>query len=293
VADVELTCVVNTADDLVYEGLSVSPDLDTVAYALAGIFDEERGWGLVGDTFRNAEALQRFGSGWFAIGDADLATHLARTALLARGGTLSDATARLAKALGIDARILPMTDDPVRTIVDTMEGRLPFQEYLVKRRAAPPVVAVDHDGLADARPAPGVLDAIATADLVVIAPSNPVASIGPILALPGVRAAVAARRARAVAVTPVVSGQPPATPPEQGRAKVRAAFMAVRGLGHGATEVAAGYADLVGRFVLDRRDSAETVAIENLGLEVLLADTLAPPRERAGLAKAVLEFGLH
>jgi LPPG:FO 2-phospho-L-lactate transferase len=290
---VDLTCVVNTADDLVYEGLSVSPDLDTVAYALAGRFDEERGWGLVGDTFHNAEALQRFGSGWFGIGDADLATHLFRTNVLAGGGTLSEGTTRLAKAMGIAARILPMSDDPVRTIVDTPEGRLPFQEYLVKRRAAPPVLAVDHDGLAAAGPAPGVLEAIGDADLVVIAPSNPVASIGPILALPGVRAAIAARRAAAVAVTPVVSGQPPSTPPEQGRAKVRAAFMAARGLGHGATEVAAGYADLVARFVLDRRDSAESTAIEQLGLEILLADTLAPPRERAGLAKAVVEFGLH
>lgn len=293
VAGVDLTCVVNTADDLVYEGLSVSPDLDTVAYALAGNFDEDRGWGLVGDTFCNAEALQRFGSGWFGIGDADLATHLVRTAVLAGGGTLSDATARLAEAMGVGIRVLPMSDDPVRTVVDTPEGRLPFQEYLVKHRATPPVLAVDHDGLADARPAPGVLDAIAEADLVVIAPSNPVASIGPILALPGVRAAVAARRASAVAVTPVVSGQPPVTPPEQGRAKVRAAFMGARGLGHGATEVAAGYAELVARFVLDRRDSAEATAIENLGLEVLLADTLAPPLERAGLAKAVVEFGLH
>lgn len=292
VEGVDLTCVVNTADDFVYEGLSVSPDVDTVTYALAGRFDEERGWGLIGDTFGNAEALVRYGSGWFAVGDADLATHLTRTTLLGEGSTLAGVTAAVAAAMGVRARVLPMSDDPVRTAVITDAGRLPFQEYLVRHRAGPAVVAVEHDGLEAARPAPGVLHAIAGADLVVIAPSNPVASIGPILGLAGVREALAGRARRAVAVTPVVSAQAPGTGPERSRAGVRAAFMASRGMAHAATDVAAGYAGLVGRFVLDRRDSAEVSAIEGLGFEVLLADTLAPPRERPGLAAAVVDFSL-
>lgn len=289
---IDLTCVVNTADDLVYEGLCVSPDLDTVTYALAGRFDEDRGWGLTGDTFRSASALRRYGSGWFAVGDADLATNLIRTGILAAGGTLSAAAARIASALGVAARVLPMSDDPVRTVVVTDGGRLPFQEYLVEHRAAPPVTAVDHDGLDTAAAAPGVVAAVAGADLVVIAPSNPVASIGPILGLPGVRDALASRRGTAVAVTPVVSAQPPTTTPERSRAGVRAAFMAARGRAHDATDVAAGYTDVVRGFVLDRRDSGQASEIEALGVDVLLADTLAPLRERPGLAGAVVEFGL-
>jgi LPPG:FO 2-phospho-L-lactate transferase len=246
----------------------------------------------VGDTFHNAEALRRYGSGWFGIGDADLATHLTRTSRLAGGATLTEATASVSAALRTGARVLPMSDDPVRTVVVTPEGRLPFQEYLVKHRAAPTVVGVDHDGLDKARPAPGVVEAVAGADLLVIAPSNPVASIGPILALPDVREAIAARRDRTVAVTPVVSGQEPATGPERSRAAVRCAFMAARGLHHRATDVARIYAGTADRFVLDRRDSAETAAIEDLGFEVMLADTLAPARERPGLAAAVVAFGI-
>ncbi|MGH9000388.1 MAG: 2-phospho-L-lactate transferase CofD family protein, partial [Acidimicrobiia bacterium] len=230
VGGVDLTCVVNTADDLDYEGLHISPDVDTVTYALAGRFDEDRGWGLAGDTFRNAEALRRYRSGWFAVGDEDLATNLARTNLIRAGATLTEATARVAAALGVQGRVLPMSDDPVRTVVCSAEGRLGFQEYLVHRRAGPAVEAVEHDGADTARPAPGVLGALAGADLVVVAPSNPVSSIGPILALGGVAGELALRADRTVAVTPVVSGAEPATAPEQSRARVRAAFMAARGL---------------------------------------------------------------
>ena len=141
-----LTCIANTADDLVYAGVHVSPDVDTVTYALAGMFDEARGFGVVGDTFRNAEALRRYGWGWFAVGDADLATSLRRTERLAAGATLSEAVADLARGLGVTATVLPMSDDPVRTVVVTDEGRLPFQEYLVARRAQPTVLAVDTTG---------------------------------------------------------------------------------------------------------------------------------------------------
>jgi len=291
VPGVGLTCIANTADDLDYAGVHVSPDVDTVTYALAGMFDEARGFGVIGDTFRNAEALRRYGWGWFAVGDADLATSLRRTERLRAGATLSDATADVARGLGLAAEVIPMSDDPVRTVVLTDEGRLGFQEYLVARRAQPRVLAVEHDGLASAAPAPAVLPALAAADLVILAPSSPVASLGPILALPGVRAALEA--ATVVAVTPVVSGQPPATPPEQSRARVRAAFMSAAGLEHSATGVAGLYADILDAFVLDERDSAESDAITALGVPVLTADTLAKGDGRVALARAVLALADH
>jgi LPPG:FO 2-phospho-L-lactate transferase len=287
-----LCCVVNTADDLDHLGLHVSPDLDSVSYALAGRFDEERGFGLAGDSFACVEALARFGAGWFRIGDEDLALHLRRTELLRAGARLSQATATLAPALGLPGGVtlLPMSDDRVRTVVTTAEGRLSFQDYLVVRRAQPQVIGVEHEGAAQARPAPGVLEALGEAELVVIGPSNPVQSIGPILAVPGVRHALAGRARPTVAVTPVVSGQAPATAAEQARARVRAAFLGALGLPHTATEVARLYQDLLDGFVLDHRDIAEQPAIEALGVAVLLADTLAPPAERPALAGAVLGF---
>jgi LPPG:FO 2-phospho-L-lactate transferase len=288
VSGVALTCIANTADDLDYAGVHVSPDVDTVSYALAGLFDEQRGFGIVGDTFRNAEALRRYGLGWFAVGDIDLATSLRRTDLLRAGASLSEATADLARGLGLDAAVVPMSDDPVRTVVVTDEGRLPFQEYLVARRARPKVLAVEQDGLATARPAPAVLPALAEADLVILGPSSPVASLAPILGLPGVREAVG--QATAVAITPVVSGVAPATPPEQSRARVREAFMASAGLPHTATAVAGLYAGIVDRFVLDGRDGAEADAVRALGLDVLLADTLASGAGRVAFAEAVLSL---
>lgn len=283
---VALTCVANTADDLDYAGVHVSPDVDTVTYALAGVFDEGRGFGVVGDTFRNAEALRRYGWGWFAVGDVDLATSLRRTDLLRAGATLSEATADLTRGLGLEASVIPMSDDPVRTMVVTDEGRLTFQDYLVARRAAPRVLAVEHDGLASARPAPAVVPALESADLVILAPSSPLASLSPILALPGVRPAL--RAARVVAVSPVVSGRPPSSPPEQSRARVRAAFMASAGLDHSATAVAGLYADFADTFVLDERDAAEADAIRRLGPEVVTADTLATGDGRIRLAETVL-----
>lgn len=286
-----LTCIVNTADDLEYAGVHVSPDVDTVTYALAGIFDETRGFGVVGDTFRNAEALRRYGGGWFSVGDADLATSLRRTELLRAGKTLSEATAELARGLGVGAAVVPMSDDPVRTVVVTDEGRLDFQEYLVARRARPQVLAVEQDGLAPAQPAPAVLPALESADLVILAPSSPVASLAPILALPGVRPALSS--APVVAVTPVVSGQPPATPPEQSRAKVRAAFMAASGLEHSATAVAGVYADFLDAFVLDRRDASEAGAIRALGVDVVTADTLSAGDDRRTLAETVVAVARH
>ncbi|HEX3605731.1 MAG TPA: 2-phospho-L-lactate transferase [Candidatus Dormibacteraeota bacterium] len=288
----ELCCVVNTADDLDWLGLHVSPDLDSVLYALAGHFDEERGWGLRGDTFACNAALARHGLDWFHVGDEDMAQHLERTRLLREGAALSDATAQLARAWGVAARLLPMTDAPVRTMVSTDEGTLSLQEYLVRRRAEPVVTSVDHAGLAAAEPAPGVLEALTEAEVVVLAPSNPVSSLGPILELAGVRAALRARPGGTVAVTPVVTGRPPGTPPEKGRARVREAFLRSRGIPHRAAAVAGLYAGLVDGFVLDERDGAEATEIAAAGTAVLCADTLAAtPAERTRLGEAVLRFG--
>lgn len=287
-----LCCVANTADDIDWLGLHVCPDVDSVLYALAGRFDEERGWGLRDDTFRCNAALELHGNGWFHVGDEDMAQHLERTRLLAGGHTLAEATARLAAAFGLRSRLLPMSDATVRTVVHTDEGALSLQEYLVRRHAQPAVHGVDHAGIEAATPAPGVLEAIADAEVVLLAPSNPVSSLGPILGLRGVREALAARQGGTVAVAPVVSGVAPRTPPEQGRARVRAAFMAARGLPHRAGAVAGLYAGLVDGFVLDERDAAESVEIEALGLRVLLADTLAStPEERSALATAAVGLG--
>ncbi len=282
--DGDLTCIVNTADDLAYAGLYVSPDVDTVLYALAGRYDFDRGWGLRDDSFSNAEALGRFGEGWFGIGDEDLATHLHRTGRLAAGATLSEVTAELASALGVTARVLPMSDDPVRTIVLTDDGPLPFQEWLVRHRAGPHVVAVEHEGLEEARPAPGVIDALTHADLVVIAPSNPISSIGPILELPGVHDALVARVLPTVAISPVVTGRDPVTGPERFRAGVREAFMMSRGLEHTAASVAGLYSGFANDFVLDFHDGHQQPAIEARGVEVILADTLAPAEVWAEIA---------
>ena len=286
----QLRCIVNTADDLEHLGVHISPDVDSVSYALAGRFDEDRGWGLVGDTFRCVDALDRFGEGWFRIGDEDLRRSLLRTGLLRSGLTLSNATRRLTEDLGIDAEVLPMSDDPVRTVVDTDAGTLDFQDYLVRHRAKPRVRGIEYRGLTSAAPAPGLLDALRTADVVLIAPSSPVASITPILRLPGVLETLETRRGPTIAVTPVVSGQPPGSAPERGRAIVRSALMGCVGIPHRAAEVASLYRSFLDGFVLDERDSDQTAEIEAMGLRVLVADTLAKPDTRPELASAVLGF---
>ncbi len=292
-----LTLVVNTADDVWLHGLRVCPDIDTNLYALAGIGDAARGWGVRGDTFAAMDQLRREGGDpWFALGDRDLATHLRRSDLLRAGATLSEVTAELAARLGITVRVLPMTDSEVATEIvteivtgvvtstgpdgaadDVAAGSvvLGFQEWFVRHRAEPAVRAVRWRGIEAALPAPGVLEAIAAADLVVLGPSNPVASIEPILARPGVRAAVAARGA--VAVTPVVSGVPITDEGEARRARSRAALLAVRGLPHTATAVATHYRDLLHTFVLDEHDADQAAAIEALGPAVVLAPTLSRP----------------
>jgi LPPG:FO 2-phospho-L-lactate transferase len=272
----DLTLVVNTGDDLWIHGLRVCPDLDTIAYALSGRQDTERGWGVRGESFRTMDALRALGHDpWFNLGDLDLATHLFRTGRLRDGRPLSEVTAELAAAMGVGPTVLPMTDDEVETHVLTVGGSLVhYQDFFVRRGAADEIRQVVYRGAESARPAPGVLAALAAADLVVLAPSNPLASIGPILAVPGVREALAACRATVVAISPVVSGVEITDPGEERRAGSRAALLRSAGLSHTASAAAILLRGVADVFVLDRADAIERDSIAATGLEVVLADTL-------------------
>jgi LPPG:FO 2-phospho-L-lactate transferase len=276
----------NTGDDLRMHGLAVSPDLDSVAYTLAGLADEERGWGLAGETWNVGEALARLGEpGWFALGDRDIATHLLRTRLLAEGATLSTATAEVCRRLGVPLRLLPMSDQRVETRVevDGPDGPedLGFQEWWVGRQARDPVRRVRFEGVERARPAPGVLEAIATAGGIVLCPSNPVVSIAPILAVPGVRDAIRAAPCRVVAVTPIVGGAP-----VRGMAD---RLLPAWGVEVSARGVAGLYAGLADAFVLDAVDAGQAGDVTALGLEAVVVPTLMRTVEdAAALAKAAL-----
>ena len=276
----------NTGDDLRMHGLAVSPDLDSVAYTLAGLADEERGWGLAGETWNVREELVRLGEpGWFALGDRDIATHLLRTRLLAEGASLSEATAALCRRLGVPLRLLPMSDQPVQTRVevDGPDGPedLGFQEWWVGRQARDPVRRVRFEGVERARPAPGVLEAIAAASGIVVCPSNPVVSIAPILAVPGVRDAIGAAPCRVVAVTPIVGGAP-----VRGMAD---RLLPAWGVEVSARGVAGLYAGLADAFVLDTVDAGQAGDVRGLGLEPVVVPTLMRTVEdAAALAKAAL-----
>jgi LPPG:FO 2-phospho-L-lactate transferase len=269
-----LTAIVNTGDDFEHWGQYVSPDLDTVMYTLGGLSDEQRGWGLSGETFALLEAMRRYGEDdWFAIGDRDMATHVARTQALARGETLTAVTARLCAAVGVRTRVLPMSDDRCRTIVETREhGPLPFQTWFVRHRAAPAVSRVRFDG--DARASVAVLEALRGAEVVVIGPSNPYVSIDPILSLPGVRDAVFSRPV--VAVSPIVGGKAVKGP-------LGAMIPELDGVPPSAAAVAAHYPGLRG-MVVERGDAVP-------GLPVLATDTvMRSPAESERLAREVLDF---
>lgn len=278
--DVELTVIANVGDDLEVHGQLVCPDIDALVYTLAGLIDSERGWGVKGDTHSAHAMFGRYGDpGWFTVGDADLATHVQRTELLRSGTRLTDAVATMAGALGVSARILPATDEAWRTLIDTDAGTLGFQDYFVRLRQEPAVRAVRFDG--DARPTPEVLAAIAGADLVVIGPSNPIVSIGPIRALPGIDDALRATTAPRVAVSPIIAG----------RALKGPADRMLASLGHdsSALGVARLYADLVDRFVLDEADAALAPDVERIGLEVRVLPTIMrSDADRAALASALL-----
>ncbi len=262
-----VTIVGNVGDDLEPYGLHVSPDLDTVLYTLTGRIDAEKGWGVRGDTPRALEQARALGAeAWFWLGDLDLGLHMARTEMLRAGLPLSAATARLAAAMGLRATLLPSTDDRLRTMITTPAGEVDFQTYYVRRQHADPVLGIRFDGAEAARPAPGVLAAIAAADVVVIAPSNPFISIDPILAVPGIRAAVEARRDRVVAVSPIVAG----------RALRGPAAAMLQTLGHetSAVGVAGLYRSLAGALVIDREDAAAAGRVEALGLRPRVTGTI-------------------
>jgi LPPG:FO 2-phospho-L-lactate transferase len=268
----DVTVVVNTGDDVVMHGLHVSPDLDSVTYWLGDVFDRERGWGRRGETFRATEELRRLDPdlAWFNLGDLDLATHLLRTHLLDEGVPLSEVTLRLASAFGVASRLIPMTDDPVTTrvevIADGASLDVHFQDYWVRRHARDEVKAIRYEGASAARPAPGAIDAIATADAIVLCPSNPVASLGPILALPGLREAVAARRSATVGVSGIVAGAPLAGMADR--------LMPVAGVEVTAAGAAASYAGLLAGWVIDEADRTLAPRIEATGLRVAVTDTI-------------------
>ena len=280
----ELTVIVNTGDDLVMHGLSISPDLDIVTYTLAGLVNPDTGWGFRDETFRALEQLTVYGRPqWFHLGDRDLATHIHRTAMLRGGARLSEVTNSIREALGVQARILPMSDQPVPTIIETAEGRLHFQEYLVERRAEPTVQAISFDGIEGARPAPGVLEAMESASSIVICPSNPLISIGPILAVPGVREALRKRRAHVIAVCPIVGGKSLKGPSDR----------MLDQLGHdvSALGVARMYQDICATFVIDSVDGAQRAAIESLGMEVVVRPTvMRNVEDKEQLARRILQF---
>lgn len=275
-----ITAIVNVADDDEFHGLHVSPDIDTVLYTLAGVVEESQGWGRRDETFHAQEELARFGEqAWFRLGDRDLAAHLHRTRLLREGRPLTEVVDGMRRALGIQATILPATDGTQRTLVRTDAGWLAFQDYFVKRRTADRVHEVRFDP--DAVPTALVRAAIAEADAVVIAPSNPFVSIGPILALAGMREAVAARRDRVVAVSPIVGGAAIKGP--------AAAMLAALGHEVSALGVARMYADVASAFVIDEQDAPLRPAIEALGLRVTVTATvMIDARSREHLARATI-----
>jgi LPPG:FO 2-phospho-L-lactate transferase len=268
----------NVGDDLEVFGLHVSPDIDTVLYTLGGLADEERGWGRAGESWNALEAARELGAeAWFQLGDRDIGLHLARAEALGRGEPLSAITQRFARALGIAAQILPATDDRLRTWIQTDDGELPFQEWFVRRRHEPEVIGVRFEDADTARPAPGVLDALGAADLIVIAPSNPFVSIGPILAVAEIRAAIADRRVPAVAVSPLIGGRAVKGPADRMLQRLAG--------GTSPTDVARCYEGLIDALVYDETDGDVELDVRPIVTKTLMTDAAA----RRRLAEAALE----
>jgi LPPG:FO 2-phospho-L-lactate transferase len=287
VAPEAVTVIVNTGDDITMHGLHVSPDLDSVTYWLGDVFDRERGWGRRDETFRATEELRSFDpeQAWFNLGDLDLATHLFRTNLLAAGETLTSATAAVARRFGVVPRILPMSDDPVTTrisvVADGEELDLHFQEYWVRRGGRDEVKAVRYEGAEHSRPAPGVLEALTAADAIVLCPSNPVASLGPILAVPGIRETVGARRTDVVGVSGIVAGAPLAGMADR--------LMPAAGAEVTAAGAAEYYRGLLGAWVVDDADRALIPRIVATGLRVGATDSIMTDDAKA---EALARFAL-
>jgi LPPG:FO 2-phospho-L-lactate transferase len=273
-----VTVIGNVGDDLEVFGLHVSPDLDTLLYTLGGLADEERGWGRAQETWNALNAASDLGAGtWFKLGDRDLGLHLARAEALAAGEPLSAVTARFAIALGISARILPATDDRLRTWVRTDDGELPFQEWFVRRRHEPEVESLRFDGAETARPAPRVAEALDDADLIVIAPSNPFVSIGPILAVDAIRAALAGRRVPSVAVSPLIGGRAVKGPADRMMRRLAG--------GTGPAHVARCYEGLIDALVYDESDGEPELEVRPLVTSTLMTDAAS----RRRLAETALE----
>jgi LPPG:FO 2-phospho-L-lactate transferase len=281
----EVTVIVNTADDTEFHGLHVSPDIDTVVYTTAGAIDPERGWGLAHESWRAMESLQRYQSAgavtWFNLGDRDLATHLWRTGRLREGALLSQVTAEQALAWGLAYRLLPVTNQPLATFVQTPQGRLAFQEYFVRLRHDVPVSSVEFVGADTASPCPGVLESIADAERIVIAPSNPLVSIGPLLAVPGVRSALQARRDAVTAISPIIAGAALKGPADR--------MLAELGMQSSVVGVAEIYADIISTLIIDDADAARATEIQALGIQPIVMPTIMSlPGVGAALARTAV-----
>jgi len=278
------TTIVNTGDDIAISGLRISPDIDTIIYRLSGLVDKEKGWGIKEDTFHGLEALGRFGvETWFKLGDKDLATHIYRTYLRNRGFTPSEITNRVAKAFGINNIIIvPMTDDEVETWMVTDEGEMHIQEYLVKRGMKPKVKGISIKGIENARPAPGVIQAIEEARGVIVCPSNPIISIGPILQVKGIREALKRTQAKVIAISPLVGGAPLKGPADK--------LMRGLGLEVSSAQIARLYGDFLDEMVIDEKDAFEKEEIRSIGIKPVVTDTIMSSDEKAErLARRVLE----
>ncbi len=279
----DLLIVGNTGDDFELYGLHISPDLDIVMYTLAGIVDEAKGYGVAGDTFHCLDMLKRLGfETWFGLGDRDLAVHVVRTELLGTGMTLSQTTAELCRMLHVKVRLVPMSDDPVRTKVLTGQLRLDFQEYFVKRRAEDVVSGVIYDGCEKAKTAPGILEAIERAERIVICPSNPLLSVSPMLSIPGFTDGLRRSNARVVGVSPIVGGKALKGPADK--------IMASLGLEPSAYGVAKFYEDFLDHLIIDNADEQHRSRIESLGVKVTVTDTIMKSVEDSvRLAKVVVD----
>jgi len=256
----ELTIICNTADDFVFHGLHISPDLDTIMYTLAGMADRSKGWGIHGDTFTALAQLAKFGAEtWFQLGDQDLATHIFRTHLLSEGLALSEITDLLKSRLGVKATLLPMTDDAVETRVKTVQGEISFQEYFVKQRWQSEVKETFYAGVENSRPGPGVIEALSNAQQIIICPSNPITSIGPILAVPGIMSAIKTTNAPVVGVSPIIGDSAVSGPAHK--------LMTAQGREASAFGVAQSYSDLLDAFLVDKTDEALCEKVERLGID--------------------------
>jgi len=278
----ELTIICNTGDDCVLHGLHISPDIDTITYTLAGLIDDAKGWGIKGDTFTTLEQLGRLGADtWFKLGDKDLATHLMRTRLLSEGLTLSQVTSQIRRTLGVKAAILPMSDEGVETGLKTWDKEISFQEYFVKERWQPIVRKVYYAGVVKSKPAPGVLDALGSASAIIICPSNPVTSIGPILAVPGIRNALKETSATVVGVSPIIGASAISGPAHK--------LMAAMGMEASALGVARAYADILDLFVVAHEDQNLKAGIEELNVRAVATNIRMPTRaDKRRLACEVL-----